>query len=190
MKRLFAVIIAITIVGFVLWGCSTKSAVVQTTPSDQAKAQQNAAAPKQAAVDQNKTAENTSNQGQRLNKEAIKAAETKGENQFADLHFDFDKYNVNPNERAKLDKIAEWLKTNKGFVMRIEGNCDERGSAEYNLALGEKRAQAAMQYLMKLGVPKDRISIISYGKDKPLDPGHDEEAWAKNRRDHFIAVNK
>lgn len=191
MKSLFAAIMAITISGLFLWGCSTKSAVVQSTPNEPAKVQQSATAPKPAVSDQNKSSNGiNSGKGQRLSKEAIDAAEMKGEIQFTDIHFDLDKYNLNLRERARLEKVAEWLKMHKGFVIRIEGNCDERGSAEYNLALGEKRAAAAMHYLVKLGIAKERISIISYGKDKPLDPGHDEKAWAKNRRDHFIAVNQ
>ena len=74
--------------------------------------------------------------------------------------------------------------------IQIEGHCDERGTAEYNLALGERRSNSAKKYLISLGVPEGRISTISYGKEKPLDPGHNEEAWAKNRRDHFIILSK
>jgi peptidoglycan-associated lipoprotein len=72
--------------------------------------------------------------------------------------------------------------------VQIQGNCDERGSDEYNLALGERRAKVAMDYLATLGVPAERLSIISYGKEKPVDPGHDEAAWAKNRRDDFAII--
>ncbi len=79
------------------------------------------------------------------------------------------------------------LKALSGVDIRIEGHCDERGSDEYNLALGERRAQAAMNYLATLGVPASRMSTISYGEEKPLDPGHNEEAWAKNRRAEFVA---
>jgi peptidoglycan-associated lipoprotein len=74
--------------------------------------------------------------------------------------------------------------------IQIEGHCDERGTSEYNLALGERRANSAKKYLISLGMPADRISTISYGKEKPLDPGHNEEAWSKNRRDHFIILSK
>jgi len=72
----------------------------------------------------------------------------------------------------------------------VEGHCDERGTNEYNLALGERRANAAKRYLLSLGISSDRISSISYGEEKPLDPGHNEEAWAKNRRGHFIILSK
>ena len=74
----------------------------------------------------------------------------------------------------------------KEYKLVIEGHCDERGTAEYNLALGQKRADEAAKYLADLGIEKDRIKTISYGKEMPLDPGHNEEAWAKNRRDHFV----
>jgi peptidoglycan-associated lipoprotein len=82
------------------------------------------------------------------------------------------------------------IKKDSAAKVRIEGNCDERGSDEYNLALGEKRAKAAMEYLVTLGIPAERLSVISYGKEKPADPGHDEAAWAKNRRDEFVVLSK
>ncbi|HYS43726.1 MAG TPA: OmpA family protein, partial [Geobacteraceae bacterium] len=88
-----------------------------------------------------------------------------------------------------LNKNAEYLlKKSVSLKIQIEGHCDERGSDEYNLALGEKRAKAALNYLVTLGVPAARLSFISYGKEKPADPGHDDAAWAKNRRDEFAIV--
>ncbi len=104
------------------------------------------------------------------------------------IHFDFDSYVLTKDARDVLTKDAGLiLKKISGKVI-IEGHCDERGSDEYNLALGEKRAKAAMNYLVTLGVPADRLSIISYGKEKPLDPGHDEAAWAKNRRAELVVT--
>jgi peptidoglycan-associated lipoprotein len=85
-----------------------------------------------------------------------------------------------------LVKDAEILKQQKSIKVRIEGNCDELGSDDYNLALGEKRAKAALKYLETLGIPSDRLSTISYGKEKPADLGHDEAARAKNRRDELV----
>jgi peptidoglycan-associated lipoprotein len=102
------------------------------------------------------------------------------------IYFDFDSFILTASSRATLSKNAEFLLKNNSLKVQIEGNCDERGSDEYNLALGEKRAQAAMKYLITIGVPAERLSIISYGKEKPADPGHDEAAWAKNRRDDFL----
>jgi peptidoglycan-associated lipoprotein len=191
MKRHFAVFIAIICAAFILGGCPAKSAVVQTSGSEPPKAQQNAAAQNAAPSDLNKktsSSDSTSLKAQRPAKEEVETSLMKRENQFADLRFDYNKYSLKPKARAKLGKIAAWLKMNKNFVIRIEGHCDERGSAEYNLALGEKRAAVAMHYLIKLGISKERISIISYGKDKPLNPDHNEKAWARNRRDHFVAI--
>ena len=98
------------------------------------------------------------------------------------IHFDFDKYNLSPESRYTLQQQAAWLATNEGVSITIEGHCDERGTREYNLALGERRAQASADYLMVLGVSKDRINIVSYGKERPEDPGSNETAWAANRR--------
>lgn len=104
------------------------------------------------------------------------------------ISFDFDSYILSQPARATLKKNAELLLKNPPFKVQIEGHCDERGSDEYNLALGEKRARHAMDYLVLLGVPASRLSIVSYGKEKPVDPGHDEAAWAKNRRAEFVII--
>ncbi len=109
---------------------------------------------------------------------------------FEDIRFDYDKYYLKPEARESLKKNAAWLAKNKNYTVVIEGNCDERGTVEYNLALGERRAAEAMKYFIELGIDKKRIKTISYGKERPLDPGHNEEAWAKNRRDHFIPTLK
>jgi peptidoglycan-associated lipoprotein len=104
------------------------------------------------------------------------------------VHFDFDSYVLRQADRDILYSNAEYLlKKYKGKV-KLEGHCDERGSDEYNLALGENRAKAALNYLLTLGVPAEQLSIVSYGKEKPLDNGHTEEAWAKNRRVEFSIV--
>jgi peptidoglycan-associated lipoprotein len=106
--------------------------------------------------------------------------------QFDDVRFDFDKSVVREDGRKACQVVADYLKKNPRAKLQIEGHCDERGTAEYNLALGERRAAAVMTYLVSLGVPKAGLSTVSFGKEKPLDPGHDEEAWAKNRRAHFV----
>jgi peptidoglycan-associated lipoprotein len=106
---------------------------------------------------------------------------------FEAVYFDFDKSDLRQDARNTLSKNAEiMLKSKKPAKLKIEGHCDERGSAEYNLALGERRAKSAMQYLITLGVQPDLLSVISYGKEKPAVQGHDEEAWAKNRRAEFV----
>jgi peptidoglycan-associated lipoprotein len=103
-----------------------------------------------------------------------------------DIHFDFDQYSIRPEDRKILSGHADLLLKNKKVKIVIEGNCDERGTTEYNLALGDRRAQEARKFLVNSGMDQKRIKTISYGKERPLDPDHNEEAWAKNRRDHFV----
>jgi peptidoglycan-associated lipoprotein len=103
-----------------------------------------------------------------------------------DAFFDFDDFSLRSDAKAALDNDAKFMEQNAGVNVVIEGHCDERGTVEYNLALGEKRARAARDYLVSYGIPASRMTTISYGKERPFDPGHDEEAWAKNRRAHFV----
>ena len=102
-----------------------------------------------------------------------------------DVFFDFDKYDIRQSDAKVLDTNATWLKTNDNLVL-IVGHCDERGTNEYNLALGERRAKATMNYLVGQGVQANRITIISYGKERPTCTEHSEACWAKNRRAHFL----
>ena len=104
------------------------------------------------------------------------------------IFFDFDQYVLTSQARDILADNAAYLKANPGVNVRIEGHCDERGSDEYNLALGERRAQAAQKYLISLGVDSSQLEVISYGEEKPLDPGNNEEAWSKNRRAEFVVA--
>ncbi len=106
------------------------------------------------------------------------------------IHFDFDRYFIRDDAKPVLESNAAWLKKFRTAKILIEGHCDERGTEEYNLALGEKRAKSTMDYLVSLGVSPDRIKIISYGKSQPLDPGHNEIAWQKNRRAQFLIIEK
>lgn len=105
---------------------------------------------------------------------------------FDDVRFDFDKSEVREDGRRTCQVVADYLKKNPRAKLVIEGHCDDRGTAEYNLALGDRRATAVMTYLVSLGVSKGALSTVSFGKEKPLDPGSNEEAWAKNRRAHFV----
>jgi peptidoglycan-associated lipoprotein len=107
-----------------------------------------------------------------------------------DIHFDFDKYAIRAQDREVLSKDAAWIKKNNPNAVTIEGNCDERGTAEYNLALGERRALETKKYLVTLGIEEKILKTISYGNERPLDPGHNEGAWAQNRRAHFVAGSK
>lgn len=106
------------------------------------------------------------------------------------IYFDFDSFKLSPAARDTLVKTSEILRQKATIEIRIEGNCDELGSDDYNLALGEKRAKEAMKYLEAMGIPDVRLSFISYGKEKPAVSGHDEAARAKNRRDEFIISTK
>jgi peptidoglycan-associated lipoprotein len=103
-----------------------------------------------------------------------------------DINFDFDKYEIRPVDTKILDANAAWLKSNPRSLLLIEGHTDERGTPEYNLALGERRAKAAMGYLVALGIQANRISIISYGQEQGLCKERSESCWARNRRDHFL----
>jgi peptidoglycan-associated lipoprotein len=105
------------------------------------------------------------------------------------IYFDFDKYDLRPGDREILNSNAKVLKENPDVKIRIEGNCDERGTVEYNLALGDRRASAAMDYLVNLGVAPGRISIISYGKER-CKHCYNEECWSKDRRDDFMIVSQ
>jgi peptidoglycan-associated lipoprotein len=107
-----------------------------------------------------------------------------------DIHFDFDKYNIKPDEARILDENARWLKMHPTVEIIIEGHCDERGTNEYNIALGDRRARAAYNYIVALGIDLSRMRIVSYGEEMPIDPGHNEIAWEKNRRAHFLIVAK
>jgi peptidoglycan-associated lipoprotein len=103
-----------------------------------------------------------------------------------DIYFDFDRSDLKPETQEILKGKAEWLRNNSGESVIIEGHCDERGTNEYNLALGDRRAQSAKNFLKDLGIAKSRLTTISYGEERPADPRQNEDAWSKNRRAHFV----
>jgi len=107
-----------------------------------------------------------------------------------DIFFDFDKFNIRDDQKAALNDNVSWLKANARAKVTIEGHCDERGTPEYNLGLGERRAKAVKDYLADGGIAPDRIVTISYGKERPFVLGHDESAWKWNRRGHFVITRK
>lgn len=104
------------------------------------------------------------------------------------VYFDFDSSAIKPGERPKIERVAAYLRQNPTHDVLIEGHCDERGTIEYNRALGDRRAQAIRAVLVELGIAPERIDTISYGEERPVDPGHNEEAWAKNRRGEFVLL--
>lgn len=112
------------------------------------------------------------------------------EKPLATVYFDYDSAVIRNDAKATLDTDAAWLKKFRTAKILIEGHCDERGTEEYNLALGEKRAKAAQDYLLSSGIGADRMKIISYGKSQPINPGHDESAWQMNRRAQFQITEK
>ena len=108
----------------------------------------------------------------------------------APVYFAFDDYSLDSAGQGQLNKLNDYLKGNAKAVVQIEGHTDERGSVEYNLALGQRRAQSAKNYLVQLGIDASRLPTISYGEERPAVEGHDEAAWAKNRRDEFVLSNQ
>lgn len=107
---------------------------------------------------------------------------------FSDLYFDYNSSVIRTEGRDQLEKIAGWLKNKRNVALMVEGHCDERGSKEYNLALGEQRALSVRKYLVGLGVDADRVYTVSYGEEKPLEMGRSESSWEKNRRAHFLVT--
>ena len=167
-------------------GCAKKAIM-----KDEAAVEQESAAEKKAPAE---AAPAKAPEAQKVDEASMAAEAAAGANkeasQFTDINFAFDRFDLKPEAREILGTHAKWLTAHPEFIVRIEGNCDERGTVEYNMALGQRRAASAMKYLVDLGVSKNRIKTVSYGKERPLDPGHDEEAWAKNRRDHFSVTRQ
>ncbi len=116
-------------------------------------------------------------------------AESK-ESMFSDILFDYDKYDVADKYKSVLQSVSSWMAKNTSARLSIEGHCDDRGTNEYNLALGDRRAKAVKDYLVSLGVAADRINVISYGEERPLCNEQTEVCWAKNRRAHFVVLTK
>lgn len=106
------------------------------------------------------------------------------------VYFDFDSSSLSGDARSTLENNAQVLKDSEGLEVQVEGHCDERGGVQYNLALGERRANAVKEFLVSQGVASKRISTVSYGKERPVEFGHDEGAWSKNRRGNFVVTAK
>ena len=104
------------------------------------------------------------------------------------VYFDFDRATIKPGETGKIEEVAKYLQANPTHAVQIQGHCDERGTEQYNLSLGERRALSVREYLVTAGIQPDRIFTISYGESRPAEPGHNEAAWAKNRRGVFVLL--
>lgn len=205
-KSMVALLAGASIVALLAGGCANKEAVKPeeavvpaASAAKAAPATSDDSAEKARLAEQARLAEEARLAEQaRLAEEARLAAAAKkssqeststSENKFETAYFDFDKAELRQDARDVLSKNAETiLKSLPGAKIQIEGHCDERGSAEYNMALGENRAKSAQKYLTTLGVKGENLSIISYGKEKPAVQGSDEAAWAKNRRAEFVIV--
>lgn len=165
---------------FVLWGCP-KKAEVTSTPQEQKET----AAPKEEPKTEQAAA---SEPAAPAPKEEVKERAASAAEGLQPVYFDFDKSFIRDDAKAAMKANAEWLKANPKVSIKIEGNCDERGTKEYNQALGQRRAASAKKYLTDMGVAASRISLISYGKEKPACGAQTEECWQKNRRDDFVAA--
>jgi len=192
-KKVYILIIFSLCIGLILMGCPKKT-VMKEEPSvkreEPAKAEAERLAKEREAKLSEEAAKKDFEKGLVAKKEPGIEGVVFESSLLKDIHFDFDKYDIRPEDVAILKENADLLKKYQKVKIQIEGHCDERGTSEYNLALGERRANSTKNYLMTLGVSPERISTISYGEEKPLDPGHSEEAWAKNRRAHTIITAK
>ncbi len=168
MKKLglFLVVMMMSTSILLLAGCSKKPAPQPVTPPPPVTPRETIPAAEQKPVE--------------------RAPEVRAAMELKDVFFDYDKYELKPDARDALTLDAQQLMANSQLRIVIEGHCDERGTNEYNLALGDRRARAAMDFLVRFGVAADRIETVSYGEERPFAPGHDESAWAQNRRVHFV----
>jgi len=195
--KAFGLLTMVSVGALVACGCAKKDMVKQDEPLASPSAVTAAApapAPQQPKIAEQKKVQNAAPADRDLQQKAAKEAAAKAataeqvQKELQTIYFGFDSSKLSDEARGGLVKDAELIKKLAKETVRVEGNCDERGSDDYNLALGEKRAKEAVQYLTNLGIPADRLTSVSYGKEKPVAPGHDEASWAKNRRDNFVVV--
>lgn len=182
-------------------GCAEKKAVVKEGAAEQqvatGKAAKDTSAQDEADRLAREKAQREAAERERLAREKAEKEQTakvepatSTESPLKDIYFDFDKSSIRPDAREIMKANADYLLKNSAASVTVEGHCDERGTAEYNMALGQRRAQEAKKYLVNLGVKEANMKAVSYGKERPVDPGHDEAAWAKNRRAHFALNGK
>jgi peptidoglycan-associated lipoprotein len=185
MKRflVFSVLILLVSIGF---GCKQRT-VTQPEQQPSQEMKEGAKAPSAEEVTEQKMASKVESVEE---SEMASRKMMEKEGMFNDILFDFDKYNVKDMYKPELKKVSSWMMDNPDAKILVEGHTDERGTNEYNLALGDRRANAVKDYLVSLGVSSSRIETISYGEEKPLCTESDEECWQKNRRAHFVVMNK
>ena len=179
-KTFKGIVIVVVLSLLMLSGCAEKKSVV-TSDSAQGKRISRLAVTKvDPARDKSNLGDTASEQSVDLEKMAEKKSPV------SDINFDFDSSSIRPDARAILERNADYFMNNRVSSIVIEGHCDEQGTAEYNMALGERRAQETKKYLVNLGVKESLMETVSFGEENPLDPASDDEAWAKNRRAHFV----
>jgi peptidoglycan-associated lipoprotein len=191
MKRASVLFLSIVLMFCVaaLYGCP-KKAEVSSAPEEQPKMEKTpeVSAAEAAKAEEARKAAEAAAAAKAAEEEKAREAAMKEEAGLKPIYFDFDKSFIRDDSRATMKANADYLKANPNVKLRIEGNCDERGTIEYNQALGQRRAQSAKKYLVDMGVKASRISLISYGKEKPVCTESTEECWQKNRRDDFVAA--
>ena len=192
-KRMSAVLIAFVFVcsSLLLSSCAKKQIQVSDTVSPPAAEQKVDDAVKAKAEEEagEGAEEETTSQARQRELEKRKAFDAQFRMfESQRIYFAFDKSDLTAESQTLLKQQANWLRDNSSYSVRIDGHCDERGTNEYNLALGERRAHAAKKFLTDLGISGDRISPLSYGEERPAAPGHNEQAWSKNRRDGFKLI--
>jgi len=182
-KLLRSVLFLLVIAGLMVLASCAKEAVQSTAPEEETQATDQAAEDKAAA----EAAARREAEQRAMEEEAIRKEKEAAASMFVseDVYFDFDDASLNAEAQEVLRQKAAWMRNNPDALIVIEGHCDERGTAEYNLALGDQRAASAKAFLKDLGLSAFRIRTISYGEEMPADKGNDEDAWAKNRRAHF-----
>jgi peptidoglycan-associated lipoprotein len=199
-RRSFSILILILCLGLILTGCPKKT-VVKEEPSvkkeEAARLEAERAAKEAREKELARIREEEARKAREEFEKSLIAKKEPGiegevfqSRLLKDIHFDFDKYDIRPRDAEILKGNAALLSKYPTIKVQIEGHCDERGTNEYNLALGERRANNTKKYLISLGISQDRISTISYGEERPSDPGHNEEAWTKNRRAQSIVLSK
>ena len=182
-KKLWIILAMVFVIPGLLFtaSCSKKAVKEDTSLSQQAQDEAAKAAAEKAR--QEELARQRAIEETRLKEEAIQKAKDSFLNE--DIHFEFDSAVLTQDAQELLKTKAEWLQNNPSAKSTVEGHCDDRGTLEYNLALGERRAASAKSFLVDLGIAASRLITISYGEERPIDPGQNEAAWAKNRRGHF-----
>jgi len=183
-KKLWIILAMVFVIPGLLFTASCSKKVVKEDTSLSQQAEDEAAKAAAEKARQEELARQRAIEEAGLKEEAIQKAKDNFLNE--DVHFEFDSAVLTPEAQEILKTKAEWLQKNPNVKSTIEGHCDERGTLEYNLALGERRASSAKAFLVDLGIPASRLNTISYGEERPVDPGQNEAAWAKNRRGHFI----